>query len=75
MAKLWLILLVDCLFFRQYKLAVTVIWIIALTINLPWLYVFRLEPMENGSSRKVPYYDQCSAGQEPLFGHLFRSHS
>ncbi|XP_055326625.1 neuropeptide SIFamide receptor-like isoform X2 [Sitodiplosis mosellana] len=38
---------------RQYKVAVTMIWLIALSVNLPWLYVFQLEPIESGSNRKV----------------------
>lgn len=37
---------------RHYKLAVVLIWMIALTINLPWLFVFTLEPLE-GSMAKV----------------------
>ena len=40
-------------FNRQYKVAVTMIWLIALSVNLPWLYVFQLEPIELGSNRKV----------------------
>lgn len=31
------------------------IWIIALSMNLPWLYVFQLEPIELGSNRKVSH--------------------
>lgn len=31
------------------------IWLIALSVNLPWLYVFQLEPMELGSNRKVSH--------------------
>lgn len=41
------------IFNRQYKVAVTMIWLIALSVNLPWLYVFQLEPIELGSNRKV----------------------
>lgn len=40
-------------FIRQYRVAVTMIWLIALSVNLPWLYVFQLEPIELGSNRKV----------------------
>uniref|UniRef100_A0A182P2I5 G-protein coupled receptors family 1 profile domain-containing protein n=1 Tax=Anopheles epiroticus TaxID=199890 RepID=A0A182P2I5_9DIPT len=31
---------------RQYRLIVTIIWFIALSINLPWLFVFTLSPIE-----------------------------
>uniref|UniRef100_A0A182VR76 G-protein coupled receptors family 1 profile domain-containing protein n=1 Tax=Anopheles minimus TaxID=112268 RepID=A0A182VR76_9DIPT len=30
---------------RQYRLIVTIIWFIALSINLPWLFVFTLRPI------------------------------
>ncbi|EAT44987.2 AAEL003647-PA, partial [Aedes aegypti] len=30
---------------RQYRVIVTVIWMIALGINLPWLFVFTLKPI------------------------------
>lgn len=40
---------------RQYRVAVTMIWLIALSVNLPWLYVFQLEPIESGSNRKVSH--------------------
>lgn len=43
------------IFNRQYKVAVTMIWLIALSVNLPWLYVFQLEPIELGSNRKVSH--------------------
>ncbi|XP_037923951.1 neuropeptide SIFamide receptor-like [Hermetia illucens] len=30
---------------KQYRISVTIIWFVALTINLPWLFVFTLEPI------------------------------
>lgn len=38
---------------RHYRVTVTIIWMIATLVNLPWLYVFQLEPIELGSNRKV----------------------
>ncbi|XP_063708943.1 neuropeptide SIFamide receptor-like [Culicoides brevitarsis] len=38
---------------NKYKVAVIVIWFVALTINLPWLFVFKLEPLSPGSLAKV----------------------
>ncbi|XP_031626853.1 neuropeptide SIFamide receptor-like [Contarinia nasturtii] len=38
---------------KHYRVTVTIIWILACSVNLPWLYVFKLEPIELGSSRKV----------------------
>ncbi|XP_055639486.1 neuropeptide SIFamide receptor-like isoform X2 [Toxorhynchites rutilus septentrionalis] len=39
---------------RQYRVIVTIIWTIALSINLPWLFVFTLKPIGiPGSSAQV----------------------
>lgn len=38
---------------RQYKVVVSIIWLIALTINLPWLFVFTLEPLGIKGSHAV----------------------
>ncbi|KAJ6636513.1 hypothetical protein Bhyg_15103 [Pseudolycoriella hygida] len=35
---------------RYYIKAVFAVWVSALTINLPWLYVFQLEPVDPGSN-------------------------
>uniref|UniRef100_A0A336MZM8 CSON009136 protein n=1 Tax=Culicoides sonorensis TaxID=179676 RepID=A0A336MZM8_CULSO len=37
----------------KYKFAVIVIWFVALTINLPWLFVFTLEPLGPNTLAKV----------------------
>ncbi|XP_055639483.1 neuropeptide SIFamide receptor-like isoform X1 [Toxorhynchites rutilus septentrionalis] len=39
---------------RQYRVIVTIIWTIALSINLPWLFVFTLKPIGiPGSSAQI----------------------
>lgn len=44
---------------RHYRVTVTIIWLFAMVINLPWLFVFRLEPLEVGSSRQVSLVVIC----------------
>lgn len=53
-------------FHRQYRVTVTIIWLFALTINMPWLFVFHLEPLEAGSDRKVCSF--CARGTPYYYG-------
>lgn len=65
---------------RQYRTAVALIWLVALSINLPWLFVFRVEPLEHGSNRKVwtnksPTHWQClEKKKKPLLSNNFQNY-
>ncbi|KAG4065833.1 hypothetical protein HA402_012511 [Bradysia odoriphaga] len=52
---------------RYYLKAVLAVWITALTINLPWLYVFELETVENGSNIEICTEIWPSPTHEKLF--------
>lgn len=58
---------------RQYKVTVFVIWVIALTVNLPWLYVFQLEPIKLGSNRKVSHKKSITINVLSVFLRAFFS--